>query len=918
MAQIRQILAPRAALEEEAPDRCVWFRASTPYPDRHGTVIASEGIDLRHYQNNPVVIWSHAAGRTTTGDVTHPEVVIGRAVAYRQTKEALDICVEFDTDPFAELCYQKVKRRFLNAVSIGAVLFEDGTVMVDGQEYPFVPRAELWELSLVICGSNPQALRLDHAAPLLQQRQAVMHYLQTLDAPEVRSPDAGGEDVPPEDQVPATGTGVGMEDDDGAGEEVEIRAAYSEIDFGISEGVREELERGLGWVKDGLGGDGLTDGAKRDARKLLSDGKWWPQKVRKANAFFARHGAQEGAWQKDGEPTPKRVAWALWGGDPGESQVGKLVKQMDAADERGVPAVREMPEAARERPPLPYGPTSVMICLYPTPEQAQALALTEADSVTPAEIHLTLVAMGKQEDLPEGWLGEIQPLLRGIANATPPLLGNVAGFGRFGMGDAQPFVALPNVPGLVELREHLCRELAWRNIPYKNTLGFIPHMTLRFLHPDEPSPPAPAVGGELSFSSLALVFGGTRYSFDFAVPDRVEVLVDSQGAPVGEGGIGEAARAEEAQAEVQEVNAVVAEIVAEEALEERALPPIDRGMGLPWPDRYLVKNANRSVGPLLTAKVEKPMALEMSEYKYMVRRALGYAMEAAEMQAMLAEEGPEEYKAAHRATAIRYMEDARGMIATCSALLQAPSGEGALRAVPTLKDAELQAMFNETCQALGALPKTERQVCRGMGLPEKDEDLENEILIFRGAAAEAKELRAVQAQAAQDTAKAERERLIAEHLKSGDITPAEALTIRGVDAMGAQLPGGPWSPARVEGFVARRQALLGKNAAVSGVRMAGLTQVETPAGQAGAQGGASAGTPTTAPKVLDMRGVSLQQGQVPKLVVGHGQRAAAPEAALVADLAQRLGIPPEKILAGKEAVLAAVPGGANAEQISAA
>ena len=176
----------------------------------------------------------------------------------------------------------------------------------------------------------------------------------------------------------------------------------------------------------------------------------------------------------------------------------------------------------------------------------------------------------------------------------------------------------------------------------------------------------------------------------------------------------------------------------------------------------------------------------------------------------------------------------------------------------------------------------------------------------------------MQAQAAQDTAKAERERLIAEHLKSGDITPAEALTIRGVDATGAQLPGGPWSPARVEGFVARRQALLGKNAAVSGVRMAGLTQVETPAGQAGAQGGASAGTPTTAPQVLDMRGVSLQQGQVPKLVVGHGQRAAAPEAALVADLAQRLGIPPEKILAGTEAVLAAVPGGANAEQISAA
>jgi len=184
------VLSPRqmltytgaALLGEKAPDRCVWFRAATRAKDRHGTIIEPGGIELRYHRQNPVFIWAHAPGRSdVTQEVCSPEVAIGRVVEYRQTREALDVLVEFDTDPMADLCYRKVLRGFLNAVSIGAVLFGKATIDVDGIEVPYYPRSELWEISLVLVGSNREALRIDRSAPLADQRAAALAYLQHLD-----------------------------------------------------------------------------------------------------------------------------------------------------------------------------------------------------------------------------------------------------------------------------------------------------------------------------------------------------------------------------------------------------------------------------------------------------------------------------------------------------------------------------------------------------------------------------------------------------------------------------------------------------------------------------------------------------------------------------------------------------------------
>ncbi|MEL6347160.1 MAG: phage portal protein, partial [Myxococcota bacterium] len=115
------------------------------------------------------------------------------------------------------------------------------------------------------------------------------------------------------------------------------RARYDDINFTPPKGVRDECQRGLGWLKDGHGGDGLVDATKRWARKLAKGDDITPDKARKMRAWLARHEAdKEGEGFKPGEdgfPSPGRVAWALWGGDPAKPWSAKLVRQMDAADE---------------------------------------------------------------------------------------------------------------------------------------------------------------------------------------------------------------------------------------------------------------------------------------------------------------------------------------------------------------------------------------------------------------------------------------------------------------------------------------------------------------------------------------------------------------------------------------------------------
>ena len=110
--------------------------------------------------------------------------------------------------------------------------------------------------------------------------------------------------------------------------------AYESLDFTPPEGVRDEAARGLAWRRE-YGRGGTEVGIAR-ARDLSNGTQISPDTARRMKAYFDRHEVdkQGEGWSpgQDGFPSNGRIAWALWGGDPGRSWSAKLVRQMNAED----------------------------------------------------------------------------------------------------------------------------------------------------------------------------------------------------------------------------------------------------------------------------------------------------------------------------------------------------------------------------------------------------------------------------------------------------------------------------------------------------------------------------------------------------------------------------------------------------------
>jgi len=83
--------------------------------------------------------------------------------------------------------------------------------------------------------------------------------------------------------------------------------------------IRKNAQRGLDYLKEGFGGDGLTDATKREAREMAA-GRISENKVRKMAPWFARHKVDGKAPKNSnpsdpGYPGAGLVAWLLWGGN---------------------------------------------------------------------------------------------------------------------------------------------------------------------------------------------------------------------------------------------------------------------------------------------------------------------------------------------------------------------------------------------------------------------------------------------------------------------------------------------------------------------------------------------------------------------------------------------------------------------------
>ena len=113
------------------------------------------------------------------------------------------------------------------------------------------------------------------------------------------------------------------------GLDVDSEAASAET-FVAPSSVQKAAKRALGWMADGEAGKGFTDVGRKRASMLAHGQPVSLVTVRRMFSYFSRHVHDRDAvgfrLGEDGFPSPGRVAWDAWGGDPGFSWVKGILR----------------------------------------------------------------------------------------------------------------------------------------------------------------------------------------------------------------------------------------------------------------------------------------------------------------------------------------------------------------------------------------------------------------------------------------------------------------------------------------------------------------------------------------------------------------------------------------------------------------
>ena len=127
-------------------------------------------------------------------------------------------------------------------------------------------------------------------------------------------------------------------------------ADHESIDTVPTDAMVEEAERGLRWREEyGRGGTRIGVARARDIvnRRTLSIST-----IQRMASFFARHEVDKEAEGfrpgEDGYPSAGRIAWALWGGDPGRAFADRILEQMQDAERQVTGPMRTALENKRD------------------------------------------------------------------------------------------------------------------------------------------------------------------------------------------------------------------------------------------------------------------------------------------------------------------------------------------------------------------------------------------------------------------------------------------------------------------------------------------------------------------------------------------------------------------------------------------
>ena len=148
---LTKFTVPNRKIDEDK--RSITFTISTSGRDRDGDIISQDGWDLKHYLENPQVLWAHKADELPIARAANTKVINGKLMseAIFATREEYE---------FADTVFRLYKGGFLNATSVGFVPTE--MELIEGENpgelgFKFL-KQNLLEFSAVAIPSNPEAL----------------------------------------------------------------------------------------------------------------------------------------------------------------------------------------------------------------------------------------------------------------------------------------------------------------------------------------------------------------------------------------------------------------------------------------------------------------------------------------------------------------------------------------------------------------------------------------------------------------------------------------------------------------------------------------------------------------------------------------------------------------------------------------
>lgn len=108
--------------------------------------------------------------------------------------------------------------------------------------------------------------------------------------------------------------------------------------FKPPQGVRDAAQRALDWVAEGFAGGGFSDVGRARAAQLARGDAVSEDVIRRISSYLARHAVDSQATGfssgEDGFPSPGRVAWDAWGGDPAVAWANSIVERLDREAEK--------------------------------------------------------------------------------------------------------------------------------------------------------------------------------------------------------------------------------------------------------------------------------------------------------------------------------------------------------------------------------------------------------------------------------------------------------------------------------------------------------------------------------------------------------------------------------------------------------